>query len=384
MMQKGRELRFKSLSILYSALFLTFICFSCNQQETEWKGAVEKVNGVEIVNNPVEPIYGINALSLEEEICIEGEKNSDEPLFIRVRAIQVDDEGNIYVLDSSACTIKVFNKSGILIREFGKKGQGPGEFQNPIDLDFLADGNLVVCDGATKRILFFSIQGEFLKDISPKKYPPFRIGADSFGNIYGTYILIMPEVNRLMIGKFDDNLELITNLVAFEEKRLPRNVFDMQRPRFWGTVTRDGHLIWGIPSKYELHILNQDGIEVRKIIKDYFPKKITETEKEWLIKNEFRSTRKAPEGYELKFPKDYNPYQWKFFADDEGRIIIGTTERSGDGRHYYDIFDSDGRFITKILLRYRPHVWKKDKMYFCEEDEEGYQCVKRYKVTWNF
>ena len=29
-------------------------------------------------------------------------------------------------------------------------------------------------------------------------------------------------------------------------------------------------------------------------------------------------------------------------------------------------------------------VWKKQKLYTIEEDEEGYQVVKRYKVNWKY
>jgi hypothetical protein len=31
----------------------------------------------------------------------------------------------------------------------------------------------------------------------------------------------------------------------------------------------------------------------------------------------------------------------------------------------------------------RPRVWKKKKLYTIEEDEEGFQVVKRYKVKWS-
>jgi hypothetical protein len=37
---------------------------------------------------------------------------------------------------------------------------------------------------------------------------------------------------------------------------------------------------------------------------------------------------------------------------------------------------------VKIPLKTRPYVLKKRKLYTIEEDEEGYQIVKRYKVTW--
>ena len=73
-----------------------------------------------------------------------------------------------------------------------------------------------------------------------------------------------------------------------------------------------------------------------------------------------------------------------FTADDEGRIYVGTREKPENGEGYvYDIFDKEGKYIAKVVFPFRPQVWKKGKVYTIEEDEEGFQMVRRYKVTWN-
>jgi hypothetical protein len=41
-----------------------------------------------------------------------------------------------------------------------------------------------------------------------------------------------------------------------------------------------------------------------------------------------------------------------------------------------------GKYMAKISLKSRPYVIKKNKLYTIEEDNEGYQIVKRYKITW--
>jgi len=70
-------------------------------------------------------------------------------------------------------------------------------------------------------------------------------------------------------------------------------------------------------------------------------------------------------------------------VDDEGRIFVQTWEKNKDSAaFYFDVFDSDGRYIAKIPMKFQPNIWKKGKLYSIEEDEEGYQVVKRYKVTW--
>jgi len=70
-------------------------------------------------------------------------------------------------------------------------------------------------------------------------------------------------------------------------------------------------------------------------------------------------------------------------TDDEGRIFVRTYKKTEEGKYYNDVFDSEGKYIARISLKYRPIVWKNQKLYTIEEDEDGYQYVKRYKVTWN-
>ena len=50
--------------LLFSFIILVF----CNKQKTEWKGTIEEENGILVVKNPKEPIYGEDVFNLEEEI----------------------------------------------------------------------------------------------------------------------------------------------------------------------------------------------------------------------------------------------------------------------------------------------------------------------------
>jgi hypothetical protein len=38
--------------------FLTFTFFCCSSQKTEWHGTIEEADGVTVVKNPKEPMYG--------------------------------------------------------------------------------------------------------------------------------------------------------------------------------------------------------------------------------------------------------------------------------------------------------------------------------------
>jgi len=71
-----------------------------------------------------------------------------------------DKDGNIYVLDQGNCNIKKFDSLGIYITTFGRKGQGPAEFMNPMVIDVDNKFNIYVVDMKNNRFSVLSPSGE--------------------------------------------------------------------------------------------------------------------------------------------------------------------------------------------------------------------------------
>jgi len=107
----SKEGKMKNKNFIFSiALFLSIfiILVSCGKQKAEWKGTIEEVDGVTVVKNPKEPIYGEEVFNLEEELVIGVEQNNQSFHFYEIMDIAVDDEENIYVLDREDCNTKIF------------------------------------------------------------------------------------------------------------------------------------------------------------------------------------------------------------------------------------------------------------------------------------
>lgn len=68
-------------------------------------------------------------------------------------------EGDVYVLDAADGDIKVFGRDGAYRRTLGRRGQGPGEFRLPNDLDVF-DGRLYVADTANRRLQILDVDGK--------------------------------------------------------------------------------------------------------------------------------------------------------------------------------------------------------------------------------
>jgi hypothetical protein len=93
----------------------------------------------------------------------------DSLYFSRPVAI-VYDQNSLFVLDSEEEEIRVFSKSGTLLSSFGRKGQGPGEFQMPADIDILGD-KVYVADGANRRVQILDKRGKYLAGFTTPFWP---------------------------------------------------------------------------------------------------------------------------------------------------------------------------------------------------------------------
>lgn len=92
-----------------------------------------------------------------------GSEAQKEYLFLQLRNVKLDKQGNVFVLDVGSCSIKKFNNSFELQNEAGKKGQGPGEFDTPASMDIDDSGSVYIYDSGKRSILVFDNDLNFKK-----------------------------------------------------------------------------------------------------------------------------------------------------------------------------------------------------------------------------
>ncbi len=346
------------------------------------KITTKQENGITVVSNPKTPAPPPDTpvkLVLKEDFTIGVKEGDEKYMFLSARDIDVDDAGNIYVLDTKAAHIKVFDENGTFVKTIGKKGEGPGEAERPRFLQITLQEEIMVCDASSGRILFFDMSGKFLRKISIAKFTMFmNPKRDLRGNTVGSYMVFSDQPVQ-ELKKFNEEMESI--LVINTLKMLKRPRIDARFPRQYWQINKDGSIIWGVNTRYELQVINPDGKVTKKIIKDYDPVSITKEYKEKWIKERFGEEGPMP-GTKFVWGKHNLAFR-DIRLDDEGRIFVQTYEKIGESSGgYYDIFDSEGRYIAKVFLEVEPLVWKKNKMYTIYEDGDGYRFIKRFSVAW--
>jgi len=80
---------------------------------------------------------------------------------IRADSVTVSDQGETFLLDTKECQILKINAQGELVKRFGKKGKGPGEFQFPGNIRAFKD-RIFLLDMMSQSLLCFDTDGNFV------------------------------------------------------------------------------------------------------------------------------------------------------------------------------------------------------------------------------
>lgn len=355
---------------------LAFLTATTASAQDKWKGTVVKAGDATVVKNPKEPLYKTPVLELKEDLSLGGPEAQGDYAFGQIRTFIVDDAGSIYVLDTKLGHIKVFDRSGKYVRTIGRQGQGPGELESPMTLSFNRTSGELAVHQSSRRMSYFKTDGTFLRHLSFKEMWALRGRVDSKGNIYITEGFIDEKDPRYETKKLRPDASVIAVLAKSPAPTGGGKLNPFMAISYF-QLDRDDHLVYGYPLTYEIQFFGPaDQKVIKKITREYDPVAVTAEERAEREKD-------VPQGMTMNFDfsKNHSAY-YRFFLSDLGHVIVQTWEKTKDGKSIHDVFDAEGRYIGRVPLKPTGIEILMGKYYALEEDEDGYQTVKRYAVTW--
>jgi len=353
-------------------------------------------------------LYKTGKIRFVPEIAITDEAMGGKDFFNNPADLALDDRGNLFVCDSRANNIKVFDASGKYLRTIGKAGQGPGDFNYPIEIEFGA-GRFFIRELMNGRVSILNREGVFLKSILIQE----------LGTIWWN-IVALPD-GRFVVEKERTNIqnpgqpqecriELYSSEFEFAKpvyaQKIWRNKY-ITEPRstnvpipfsplvYWNT-TSDGKIVIGYSEKYEIEIHDPDRGKIGSFAHAFRPVEVTSADKEQYFKgmgttyslSSGASTfqRGAPDYIVklTKFPKFKPPYN-AIRIDPEDNIwvrLYGATLGIGSS---FDAFKPDGTFIGTVKLTgdsLFPYRLVRQKAWFwgITVDKDGEYTIAKMKI----
>lgn len=149
----------------YLFLALSFGPLACSQSipktyrlDGDLVAVRETVDNVTTVRSISGSIWGRKA-SLREVLSIGDSDSSSAYFFGRIGGV-VELNGRTYVLDTSLPGVRVFDEAGVHLFDFGREGQGPGEFVSPNGIAVNRPlGRIYIRDQNLQRVNVYSEEG---------------------------------------------------------------------------------------------------------------------------------------------------------------------------------------------------------------------------------
>ncbi|MFQ6070979.1 MAG: hypothetical protein ACE5LC_10725 [Candidatus Aminicenantales bacterium] len=221
-----------------------------------------------------------------------------------ILSFAVDDQENIYILDTKPLRIKVFNSESELLRSFGQAGQWPGDLPVTGSIKINRRNEILCVDEIKGELKMFSTDGRFLRS---SRCPSLRWSRH-------TTLMSSDRIYSIGLAPGSSEEKLISLVLPYEEPVVTASRPTPSQapiPLIWIRYASmpDNHLIWGITSRYEIYVIDE---------------------------------RLSPHFPAFDF----------IFTDGAGRLFVKTFEMDKKTDNYLiDIFEIEGRFLARASLK---------------------------------
>jgi hypothetical protein len=210
-----------------------------------------------------------------------------ELLFGSIVSVCEGDQGDFYVLDQREQKVHKFSSDGRPLLTFGRKGQGPGDFQSPGRIAFTSQGELAVLEDLY-YVSFHKTDGAFVRrlDLNGRLGPGF-VGPDRY---YGwewrpeSRQQLLVDAQNTVLGTFHAIArDRFSALLPDENGRTVMFNYSHEAyvPQFL-FAHGNGLSAIGISDRYEIAILDEEGRTVTTVRRDVKPGKISAKERDFL------------------------------------------------------------------------------------------------------
>jgi len=350
-----------------------------------------------VIQNPDKPLKGNWDMKIQKIWQVD---EAGDDIISFVTKIIIDNNDNIYVLDSKLYKVFVFDKNGKFKYSFGKKGEGPGEFKMAFNMYLMGD-RIIITD--VSKLHYYDLKGNFIKDYRLKSmiFPRLFLSKSKFIYVKEGEVE-KNEMDKIMIYDLKkDKSELIKEIkpekfmeakLSSKGKQMVIRIKDSSTTPLIVMYKDGNYLYYGKNDKY---LINKSDIRGNDIfsfaIKDRKRRFISKDVKLKRLKNVMLNGGKMPKEMINKLVEsmpDYSTYFGDIRVDENGYIYVMINDIANNSLKEFDVFSKEGKYLylCKIELQkgYEfagPLEIKGEYLYAFVEDEEGERSLIKYKIS---
>jgi DNA-binding beta-propeller fold protein YncE len=181
----------------------------------------------------------------------------DGAIPINTANFSVDEQRKeIYVVDHGQGVVRVFNRSGMEVYQFGEDG----ELGEVFDIAVREDGNMFVLTKGSPQpsLVLCDFRGKPLSTLALKNLPPDFSGFTPYRMVYRRGLLYLLDLSSMRIvvadsdGRFQKGYDAIALMGVAEEKRGATEIAGFN-------VDREGNILFTVPVLFRAYRLTPEG-----------------------------------------------------------------------------------------------------------------------------
>lgn len=343
-------------------------------------------------NKPIKGEWDFNKKLLWEK------DSAGKNVFGEIQNLAVSENGDVFIADMKNNLIFMFDKNGKFIKDFGKKGEGPGELREYFGGDQLhvTKDRLIFADRALLH--YFDLTGKYINTIqfSPLLRPREFINSDNFISAPPTVDTRSGSSAKITLFNVKTGIKKeIASFRPFEKatdtqesggNQITVGIVIGDITPLMLTKFRNGKIYYGMTSKNEISVCDLNGKKVLSFSNSLKkPNKVSD--------NYFKELKKrlgdVPANILDNIIKGL-PKNASFFSDlhidRKGNVYLFESDPDGETHRVIDIYDKDGKFTYRGKIgvdegRTISGIEIESEFIFIwSEDEDGNVVVSKYKV----
>jgi hypothetical protein len=367
--------------------------------------------GITIAMNKGEMPAGGGGWAISPEPILQiGSMEGDEAyLFYRIWGAARLSDGRIAVVNNRAPDLRIFDAEGRHLRTFGRRGEGPEEFDSPVLVGTLPGDTLVIVDRLLRRLNLYHPDEGFIRGATAS--PDIGGYLLTEGMFASGSVMIQRSVwtETLPNGFFRFPTQYfsvaLNGTIEHDFGEFPgdETVFSAREVE-GGTMTLSSsspfakspsvavagdRFFYGSQDSYEIQVWNQRGTLTRLIRRDQAPQVVTDAHVAALMETmaeEADDTDRARE-FRRMFREalipEFHPAYGDIYADALGFLWVEEYRHPGDETRLTTIFDLEGRMVGSVIIPDGLRIFEMGDDYILGRyaDDLGVEYLRLYGLT---